>query len=104
MRRLVDPSELPLDFGGQAPEICEPCAARSLCDMAGRISAETWERLGAAEVLKEKEALASKICATWDLPYGFRPMSSFKLWLQSRGENTAISRSTSDCADFLPQA
>ena len=74
MRQLVDPTELPRDFGGQAADICEPTGAKSLADMAGKLTAETWEQLGAAEVLKEKEALASKICATWDLPYGFRPM------------------------------
>jgi len=102
MRRLVDPSRLPEDYGGLAPNLPGPPDARTLVEMAGRIAADVWETLGAVRVLEEKTALASRICVGWHMPpFGFRERSSFKLWLQSRGESTAITRDTAACAEFL---
>lgn len=102
MRRLVHPEQLTEEYGGRAPDFPAPADARSVAEMAGRVCADTWETLGALRVLQEKTALASKICVAWHMPpFGFRERSSFKLWLQSRGESTAICRDTAECAEFL---
>lgn len=102
MRQLVGHEKLPEEYGGSAPRLPSPAQAKTLSDMAGPIPADIWEKLGAVRMLEEKTAMASKICVAWDMPpYGFRQMSSFKLWLHSRGESTAITRTITDCADFL---
>ncbi|CAJ1423409.1 unnamed protein product, partial [Effrenium voratum] len=97
MRRLVDPARLPQEYGGSAPNLTAPADAKNLTEMAGALAVAAWDNLGAVKMFEEKNALTKRVCVAWQ-PDAF---SSFKLWLQSRGEGTAVTRSAAECADFL---
>lgn len=104
MRRLVGSDELlPEEYGGTARPLAAPTEARTVVDMAGRLAASAWDRMGALKSFEERTA-RSRVGVAWNLPrnsYQAAQASSFRLWLANRGEGTAVIRSQEEVIDFL---